>query len=210
MASIRLRDAAGHFVNRQTWELAYRLAGETPPRRLGTRNARAPLTIKQVARAARKHRKVAPAKPAKPAKRTRAKPPQRVVKEKDVALPRGTEFELTARYSNRQARSLHLKIRVGLTSPMTAEQARDLLDSAMRTGHVPPGINVFALDWHHGDGGRGKEGSYMDPRNKTLRDFYGVIGGDNRTGTRFARVESEYSEDERDELEDGDDDDGEE
>lgn len=199
------RDASGKFINRQTWELAYRLAGERVPSRIGSRNSRAPLTRGEVERAARKHRRVAPAKVAKPkakAKgRKKAKTPKRTVRQADTAFPRGTEFELTANYKSRGKQNLHIKIRVVLSSAMTADQARTLLDRGMEAGRMPPGIQVESLDWSRGQ----KAGDYTAPGRKVLRDFYGAISGADRAATRFERVESDGEYEERDEDEDEDD-----
>lgn len=191
MMSIRPRDAKGRFLNRETWELAYALAGEAVPSRVGKRNASAPLAIADIERLARQRTKVRVGKPLPKPRRapSAAKPPA-----PEAAYPSGTEFELTARYkaTGRGARStLHMKIRVVLTSPMSDVQARSLLDRAVRTGVVSPGIEVAWIDWSRGMGGEGKgggmkEGHYDDPDHNQLRAFYApIMAGGN---PRFAKV----------------------
>lgn len=82
-------------------------------------------------------------------------------------------------------RILHLKIRIVTTRPMTAATARLLLQRAVDTGRVPPGIEIRAIDWRKG----GSESVVRAGREvpKALRDFYGAIG---HAGTkrRFAVV----------------------
>jgi hypothetical protein len=181
---IRPRDAHGHFINRQSWELAYALAGERVPKRVGARNATAPLPMSEIERLARKRTHAAPVPTPKPPRR---KPREKKLapRPEQSAFPSGTEFELTARYKaqTRGARAtLHLKIRVTLTAPMTDVQARSLLDRAVRSGSVPPGIEVSAIDWARGK----KDGGYDDPSGSELRAFYGPIIG--AGATRFAKV----------------------
>ena len=189
---IRPRDASGRFINRQTWELAYRLAGERVPTRVGARNQLAPFTLAEVERKARKRPTVKPvARKPVPAPRRAKSKAKDTTRQPDTAFPRGTEFELTAKYRGKargrgEPRALHLKIRVSLTTAMTGEQARSLLDRAVRTGVVPPGIDVHWLDWSRGAGGQG--GTYDSPEHDELRSFYGIIGGESKADTRFARV----------------------
>lgn len=199
---IQPRDAHGRFLNRATWELAYALAGLRVPLRVGVRNAQAPLSRSDIERAARKHRRVQPAKVAKPKGRTKGATRKRTIKQPSTAFPRGTEFELTARYKAKGRSGLHIKLRVILSSAMTAQQARSLLDRGMESGRMPPGIRVESLDWSRGNA----NGEYPHPGSRVLRDFYGAISGADHAATRFERVESdgEYfpydaSDDEEDE-----------
>jgi hypothetical protein len=87
--------------------------------------------------------------------------------------------------SGRDPRPLHLKIRVILTAPATAEQARLLLHRAVETGIVPPGIEIRWIDWAKGGHGRGTSGRMTSHMRKALREFYGAITG---ADTRFEKV----------------------
>ena len=82
-------------------------------------------------------------------------------------------------------RRLHLKLRVILTRAMTAETARLLLDQAVTTGIVPPGIRLEWLDWQKGDGGSARGGRLSPVRRAELRAFYGAM---TQGETRFERV----------------------
>lgn len=92
-------------------------------------------------------------------------------------------------------RRLHLKIRVVLTQFMTATEARTLLDRAARTGIVPPGIDIYWIDWAKGlQGDTNTDGSPVqhgegrvlsDQMRAALRHFYGAI---TKSDTRFERV----------------------
>lgn len=179
------RDAHGRFIPRATWELAYRLAGQRAPSRVGRRNQIAPLTVQDVQRRTRK--------PAKLKHQRTARPVRKIVqdvKQRDRGFRAGTEFELTATYKgkSRGGEVLHLKIRVTLDSPMTAETARLLLDRSVRDGVVPPGISVSWMDWRRGSGGPRDEGHYDDPDHAELKAFYQAI---TRSRTRFERVREE-------------------
>lgn len=97
-----------------------------------------------------------------------------------------------ARYGGRRPRGLvdprrlHLKLRVILTHAMRADTARALVEEAVETGKVPPGIEIRWLDWRKGDGGSARAGSVMpaDLRG-ALRKFYAALTDGE---TRFARV----------------------
>ena len=199
------RDARGHFINRQTWEAAYRLARMPVPSRVGSRNAVAPRTRAQVDAAARKKvtlPKVPRVKRAKPIKRDTTRKP-------DTLFRRGQEFELTAKYKTAgkgEVRRLHLKIRVELTSSMTEGDARQLLGRAVQTGIVPPGIAVHWVDWRRGVGGQAVSGRVDQVSHDELRNFYGIIGGSAKGDTRFAPVASDDTEAEYEEEPEDDDD----
>lgn len=83
-------------------------------------------------------------------------------------------------------RVLHLKIRVVLTAPVTAETARLLVHRAVETGVVPAGIALHWIDWSkEGKSGSMTEGRMTDRLRAALRDFYGAISA---SATRFERV----------------------
>lgn len=103
--------------------------------------------------------------------------------------PAGTEYELTATTEGgspskgrgyRDPRVLHLKIRVILDRPMSQEQARGLLDAALRRRQSVTGITITGMDWAKGEQAGTAAGTGAD-----LRRFYGAIS---RSATRFSRV----------------------
>ena len=78
-------------------------------------------------------------------------------------------------------RSLHLKIRVILTRQMSSDEARLLLNVAVTTGQVPPGIRVESIDW-----GKGDQDGVRDPVQRVdLRKFAGAVVHD-QAKRRFA------------------------
>lgn len=96
-----------------------------------------------------------------------------------------SERYLPNRRSGIDPRPLHLKIRVILTRPMTQAQARALMERAIESGVVPPGIKLSWLDWAKGQGGTASTGTLDPVTRKALRDFYGAM---TKGETRFARV----------------------
>jgi len=95
------------------------------------------------------------------------------------------DFYKANRRSGIDPRPLHLKIRVILTRPMTQEQARALMERAIETGIVPPGIKLKWMDWAKGSSGEASTGTLDPVTRKALRDFYGAM---TKGETRFARV----------------------
>lgn len=84
------------------------------------------------------------------------------------------------------SRRLHLKLRVVLTHAMRAETARALVDQAVDTGIVPPGIDILWLDWRKGQGGTARSGEIMhSDMRKALRGFHAALTDGE---TRFAQV----------------------
>jgi len=82
-------------------------------------------------------------------------------------------------------RPLQLKIRVVLTQRMTKDQARALLERAVSSGVVPPGIEIRWIDWRKGEHGQANTGRIPEPVHDELRAFYGaIIQGE----TRFEKV----------------------
>jgi hypothetical protein len=69
---------------------------------------------------------------------------------------------------------------------MRAETARALVQQAVETGIVPPGIDILWLDWRKGDGASATSGEVM-PENvrSALRRFYAALTDGE---TRFAQV----------------------
>lgn len=84
-------------------------------------------------------------------------------------------------------RILHLKIRVVTTRAMTIGDVQALLDRAVHTGIVPPGIEIRWIDWAHPETADqvATEGRMETKLQQALRDFYGAI---TQSATRFERV----------------------
>lgn len=182
------RDSRGRFINRATWELAYQLAGQAVPKRVGSRNATAPLSSSEIQSRAARHPKVG-----KRVRQLGEKRPKGAAMRADVkAFPRGTEFELTVRYPKKQgkhARALHLKVRVELTSAMSDASAQQLVFRAFQDGEVPPGIALHHIDWSRGAGSETAErGTISDGMHQTLRQLFGAVTSKDREGLRFAPV----------------------
>ena len=101
--------------------------------------------------------------------------------------PKGTEFEWTAKYGGSgHNRPMDVTLRVTLTRSMTAEEARLLVERAVRSrGEMPPGIMVRGLDWQRGN----RDGSFTGERETrtALRHFAKLIS---LSQTRFDRVSS--------------------
>jgi hypothetical protein len=84
-------------------------------------------------------------------------------------------------------RALHLKIRVRLTRRMTAASARLLLERAIESGTVPPGIEIRYMDWQTSEHGVAGEGRVMPAGARdALRQFHGAIR--HAEGARFEPV----------------------
>lgn len=127
-------------------------------------------------------RRVFQAEQTRKAKRRARAKPERVD-------PAGTEYELTATTKGgtprgpggtADPRRLHLKIRVILDRPMSADTARALLDRALRRGEDVTGITIEGMDW-----AKGKQAGSAEGTGEDLRRFYGAIV---KSPTRFARV----------------------
>lgn len=72
-------------------------------------------------------------------------------------------------------RVLSMKFRVVLNEAMTAEQAHKLLNRAIRTGYVPPGIEIQHMDWQKGEGRRARSGTVDGDDLEALRMFRRAI-----------------------------------
>lgn len=84
------------------------------------------------------------------------------------------------------ARRLHLKLRVVLTRGMRASTARALVEQAVETGVVPPGISILWMDWRKGTGGSANSGMVMETvMRRALRGFHAAL---TEGETRFAQV----------------------
>lgn len=88
-------------------------------------------------------------------------------------------------HRRRDTRPLHLKIRVRLRRPMTEAEMLALVERAVSSGVVPPGIEIRWIDWAKGTGRSANSGRLPDPVYKELRDWYGLIS---KTALRVAPV----------------------
>lgn len=78
--------------------------------------------------------------------------------------------------------TLHLKINVVTTEPLTAEEVRERLEEAVRTGRVPRGIRIHWIDWSKEmRAGQVRSGRIRQDVHTALRQFYGaIVAGDPR------------------------------
>lgn len=91
------------------------------------------------------------------------------------------------RTRNKRETPLHLKIRVTPTHRMKLKTLLGLVERAVRTGIVPPGIDIHWLDWQkEGSAGRASaEGRIPVPAMESLRRWYGAMQS---SGLRLGRI----------------------
>lgn len=87
---------------------------------------------------------------------------------------------------------LHLKIRVTPTHRMKLRTLLSLVERAIRTGTVPPGIEIHWIDWaKEGSAGRAHaEGRIPDPGREALRRWYGAM---EKSGLRVGRIKRDVT-----------------
>lgn len=87
---------------------------------------------------------------------------------------------------------LHLKIRVTPTHRMKLKTLLALVERAIRTGTVPPGIEIHWIDWSkEGSAGRAEaEGRIPDPSRAALQRWYGAMM---KSGLRVGRIKRDMT-----------------
>lgn len=75
----------------------------------------------------------------------------------------------------RDTRPLHLKMRVRILRRMSQAQMLALVERAIASGVVPPGIEIRWIDWQKGEGRYANEGRLPDPVLDELRAWYGIM-----------------------------------
>ena len=95
----------------------------------------------------------------------------------------------TRSHRGRAAQNLYLKFRVQALERITKSDLMRRLERAVRTGVVPAGIRIHAVDWASGREGHYNQGE-IDPDDlRELRIFYGALEeSKSRGGIRAERV----------------------
>ncbi len=89
----------------------------------------------------------------------------------------------------RKRQQLMLKFRLRLTHPMPKSEAYKKLRRALRTGMVPEGIEIMAMDWESGGGKSWSEGAIPPEDLHSMQGFFRVfMAADGEGGYRAEKV----------------------
>lgn len=87
--------------------------------------------------------------------------------------------------------NLDIKMRFTVTRRMSKDDALKAIHRTIKTRIVQEGIELNWMDWKRGEGGRGKEGEYLDAdAHDALVNFYYALT-DPETRTRIAVVDDD-------------------